>query len=151
MDSRWAVLDSCLKMLQILKHRRKCKQPSPSSCYSVFWPVLSHSCASCVTRAATLTPGFVSATFLTSCLMLPARATQTNVQREVQTVVFQSFFESWLHTGQVGKPFSSAGFQISNQDRTRCSSGLGSLSFHTWRLWCFLPSFYSVTSFNLSL
>lgn len=58
-------------------------------------------------RAARLSPGFVSATFLTLRLMIPVHAKQTNVQRGVQTVVFQSFFESWLHAGQVGKPFSS--------------------------------------------
>lgn len=149
MDSCWAVLDSCLKMLQIHKHKRKCKQPSSSSSYSVFWPVLSHSCARCVMRAAMLTPGFASATFFILCLMPPAHAKQANVHRGIQTVVFQPFFERWLHTEQVGKS-SSAGSQISNQDLTHCSSGLGSFPFHTWRLWCFLPSFYSATSFNLS-
>lgn len=116
MDSCWAVLDSCLKMLQTHKHGEKYKQASSSSSYSVFWPVLSHSCASCVMRAAMLTPAFVSATFLTLCSMLPAQAKQTNVQRGVQRVLFQPFFESWLRTEQVGKPFSSAGFQISSQD-----------------------------------
>lgn len=64
--------------------------------------VLSNSCANSIMRVATPMPGFFSATYLTLCLMPPAHAKWTSVQRGAQTVAFQSYFESWLDTGWVG-------------------------------------------------